>query len=294
MSEEGATGRFSERYGYAPKEGAEEITIREEAPEHLQRAVLEIAVKAGLDYDDLLDLAAKYQAAERPWDLVRVESGKSSKVNLERLLREWPWFRVYDFIELLYEKVKKTQFIGGLLEPRVLDQFLDSHIESQIPGATFALDMNRYFEHAGIGWKLVDGKIQARGSESFEVAVGRATEELEASGLQTAKQEIYEALQDLSRRPKADLTGAIHHSMAALECVAREVTGDSKATLGGILKKHADLLPKPLDQALAQVWGYASEKARHLREGSEPEREEAELVVSLAASAAAYLSQKFR
>ena len=82
--------------------------------------------------------------------------------------------------------------------------------------------------------------------------------------------------------------------MGALECVARDVTGDSKATLGDILKRHPDLLPKPLDKALSQVWGYASEKARHLREGNEPGREESELIVGLAATTVVYLVQKLK
>ena len=105
---------------------------------------------------------------------------------------------------------------------------------------------------------------------------------------------MHEALQDLSRRPKPDLSGAIHHAVGTLECVARDVTGDSKATLGEILKWHPDLLPKPLDKALALVWGYASEKARHLREGNEPGREETELIVGLAATTVEYLTKKLK
>jgi len=69
--------------------------------------------------------------------------------------------------------------------------------------------------------------------------------------------------------------------MGALEAVARDLTGDSKATLGEALKRYPELLPKPLDQSLAQIWGYASNVVRHVEEGREPTREEAELVVGL-------------
>jgi hypothetical protein len=48
----------------------------------------------------------------------------------------------------------------------------------------------------------------------------------------------------------------------------------------------------PLDTAVSQVWGYASNEARHVEEGREPEREEAELVVGLAAVVATYLTKK--
>ena len=47
----------------------------------------------------------------------------------------------------------------------------------------------------------------------------------------------------------------------------REYKGNTKATLGEILKRNSDLIPKPLDDAVSKAWGYASEHARHLREG---------------------------
>ena len=49
--------------------------------------------------------------------------------------------------------------------------------------------------------------------------------------------------------------------------MARDLTGDPKATLGEILKRHPGLLPRPLDTALSQVWGYASNEARHVLVG---------------------------
>jgi hypothetical protein len=80
--------------------------------------------------------------------------------------------------------------------------------------------------------------------------------------------------------------------MAALECIAKDVTGQLKATLGEILKRHGTIIPKPLDQAVDKVWGFASDKARHVREGQTLSREEAQLVVGMAASLAYYLIQK--
>jgi hypothetical protein len=56
-------------------------------------------------------------------------------------------------------------------------------------------------------------------------------------------------LQDLSRRPQPDLAGAVYHAMGGmLECRARDVTGDPRATVGEVLKRNPGLLPKPLDQ----------------------------------------------
>jgi|SRR5690554_1619092 len=78
----------------------------------------------------------------------------------------------------------------------------------------------------------------------------------------------------------------------ALECVAREVVGNPRATLGEIIKRESGLIPKPLDEAVAKAWGYASEHARHIREGRVPSYEEAELVVGICASVSTYLVRK--
>lgn len=88
------------------------------------------------------------------------------------------------------------------------------------------------------------------------------------------------------------MPGAVYHALGALECVARDLAGDSKATLGQVMKKHPDLLPKPLDEAVSKMWGYASNEARHVVEGRETNREEAELLVGLSAVLSGYLTRK--
>ena len=138
---------------------------------------------------------------------------------------------------------------------------------------------------------MIEGEIVTRGTETFESNVHGAVEALEVAGRFTARDEIHEALIDLSRRPEADLTGAIQHAMAALECVARDVCGDERATLGEVIKRYPGTIPKPLDESVAKAWGYASEMARHIREGRKPERREVELIVGLAATVATYLSR---
>jgi hypothetical protein len=62
--------------------------------------------------------------------------------------------------------------------------------------------------------------------------------------------------------------------------------------LGEVLKCNAGLLPKPLDTALSQVWAYASNEARHIEEGREPGRDEAELLLGLCAAVSTFLTRK--
>jgi hypothetical protein len=139
---------------------------------------------------------------------------------------------------------------------------------------------------------MLDGQIVMRGTEVFEAVVPAAVSTLEAAELPTAAKRLHEALQDLSRRPEADLPGGACHAMGSLECVARAVTGDPNATFGEILKRHPGLLPKPLDTALSKVWGYASNVARYVVEGRNITRDEAELPVGLSATVSTYLCHK--
>lgn len=133
---------------------------------------------------------------------------------------------------------------------------------------------------------MEDGRIVFRGSEAFGLATRDAVACMQLAGTPTAANEVHEALKDISRRPSADVTGAVQHAMAALECVAREVDGSTE-TLGQIIKRLT--IPPPLDGALHRLWGFASEQGRHIQEGRSPSFEEAELVVTVASAVSVYL-----
>jgi len=87
------------------------------------------------------------------------------------------------------------------------------------------------------------------GSRRLPVSFGQAKTGLQAERSEfidrawtpATRDELHEALDDLSRRPEPDLTGAIQHAMAALECVASDTYGNPKATLGDIIKRYPDL-----------------------------------------------------
>jgi hypothetical protein len=144
----------------------------------------------------------------------------------------------------------------------------------------------------GVGWQLKDNLIQIRGSDTHEELVRTAIEVISSSGLSTAQGEIAEAIRDLSRRPDPDLSGSVHHAMAALECVAREVIQDAKPTLGDLVSRHPEWFPKPLDEIVSKAWGYASENARHGREDRKLDRTDAELIVGLCSVVTTYLLRK--
>lgn len=262
------TESFSERQGLKPRMA--KITIRDDAPHEFRGVLVEICYKHQFRPKPLRSLICRVlrkRPNENNWSEYPNIDGE-----IRELIDECEWYRVYDILEAIYDHMK--------------EHCLSYDYEK------FEKEINEYFVEAGIGWQLVAGKIEIRGEEAFEQVVHSAYEELSSSERVTASRELHEAIHDLSRRPAPDVTGAIQHAIAALECVARDVCDDPKANLGDILKKYKDIIPQPLDECVKRAWGYASENARHIREGREPSFEEAELLVGVSACVATYLTKK--
>lgn len=255
---------FSNRHGY--KGPDKEITVREDAPQGLRFAIPLLAQDAGLATKQIRQTICNVL-------LLRPDPSNWSDFpnvwdELNNLIGDCEWFKVYDIAEAVYADLSKR--FGG-------DE------------SSFEERLNSYFLENGIGWQMADGKIMYRGSESFSEITRDTVTVLTRSGRSAASNEIHEALKDISRRPRPDVTGAIQHAMAALECTARDVTGKSNATLGKIIPDLG--LPPPLDKAVDKLWGYASDRARHIREGSSVTTTEAELVVSVACATCTFLSR---
>lgn len=260
--------RFSEKFGHRSAE--QPITIRDDAPDDFRYAVLQIAANdCGLSPSTLRDIICGL-LRKRP-DPSNWSEYPNVWGEVQSLIFCCEWFRVYDIVEAIY-----AYLLNGY---------------RQIP---FETAINQCFREMGIGWQLNNGLIDIRGDDSFESTLTTAHNSLEQTGLKTATSELKEAIQDLSRRPTPDVTGAVHHAMAALECVAREVTGNSKNTLGEIIKRNQGLVPRPLDEAIEKCWGYSSEMARHGREGQTLSLEEVQLMVGVSAVLSTYLSAKLK
>lgn len=256
---------FTERHGYGRNRP---ITVREDAPEALRAGVIQIGRDLGMDYHDLRDVVcARLHRFPDPNNWTEIPNVRDEVI---QLLLNCEWYRVYDIAEALCARLAERQ-----------------------QGDRFADRLNQLFQEEGIGWQMVDGQIVTRGEEEFEHAVAAAVEGLGVANLRTARTELQEARRDLSRRPDPDITGTIQHCMAALEATARVLSNDPRATLGEIIRhRAADLrIPRPLDTVLERLWGYASEMGRHVREGGNPSREEAELLLGMASSVITYILQ---
>src|SRR4051794_35224254 len=236
--------KFSERYGYF-EETDELIKYREDASLNLRDMVIELAEKQGLQPTTIrsIECDTLFVAPD--------QSNWSQYPNVHSeclsLIRTCKWYEVYDVIEAIGDYLK-GQFDGRETAP------------------SFQKDINRLFVKEGAGWQMLDGAITARGSEPFNSVTRGAQKILEDGGNQTAASEIHEAIRDISRRPIPDKTGAIHHAMGAIECITRSMSGDEKSTLGSIIKSKAKNhgITTPLDEAISKMWGYSSERGRHI------------------------------
>lgn len=265
MTSENMRERFSKRYGIGSAE--KEITIRYAAPDELRYFVATLLLqfyKGTLkQVRSILCTTAMISPDPSNWG-----ENDFMKSEIESIIESCNWYRVYEIIEVGYEKIVKEEY---------KEEFENS--------------INEFFVEYGIGWRMENGELLIRGNESFEEEISATSSTLKDAGLSTSAGEIKQAILDLSRIPEPDITGAVQHSGAALECIARKVTG-SKDTLGALIKDHPDIVPKPIDEVVTKVFGFASEKGRHLKEGIVPSFEEAELIVHLSASLCSYLCKK--
>ena len=179
---------FSERFGFQGP--AAEITVRDSAPDEVRVAVLRLGYRYRLGPGGMRDALCEVL-------LKRPDPGNWSAGNIEnevhRLADDAPWYKIYDFVERLYFKVGKADYTGDRQRQ-------------------FEASLNPSFKELGVGWQIDGGRLMARGSEAFTLAIHDAVAFMRDAGAPTAANEVHESLSDISRRPNADITGAIQHA----------------------------------------------------------------------------------
>lgn len=241
-----------------------EISIRFKAPAELREWLFGLIKRLKYSIKSFRDIVCQMSCQSpnpNQW-------GENSYMEdeIRELLAKCQWNIIYDIIEETYK---------------------------QIPVSTrkdYTTSLNNFFCVNGYGWKLENGQVLSRGDDAFEQSVKSAITCIEFSN-SDAYYEIKEALVDISKRPEPDVTGAIQHSMAALECFCRSLLNDEKHTLGELITHHRDSIPKPLDVAMEKLWAFSSEQGRHIKEGKAPSFHEAELTVHICASLIVYFNQ---
>ena len=111
--------------------------------------------------------------------------------------------------------------------------------------------------------EIADNDSILKSSNSFFWCIDQVPEIVANFGFPRAANEMQEAIHDLQRAPP-DCTGAMQHAGAALEAIARSISGKQKYPFGKIVNSLD--LPPPMDQIAHKLWGFVSENGRHIRE----------------------------
>jgi hypothetical protein len=266
---------FSQRSGY---ENNIPIEIREDAPQGLRTRILNFA-RMGygkflnphfVDIHELIDII---------WGILSEPGIQGTKEELatqaEQLISQCKWYKCYDIAEAFFshlnKKYDKSMSVGNEFSTQ------------------YSNKLNKYFIENGIGYKMENGKILARFSEPNEALIHESIKKLEKDKHTNAGKELMEAYSDISRRPTPDLTGAIQHSRAALECVVRTITNNPKDTLGKLINDNKNLFPGAIKKIVDGIHGYSSEEGVHIDEMTNPTFKTAELMVSLSSAFCSFL-----
>ncbi|MFG8100508.1 AbiJ-NTD4 domain-containing protein, partial [Pseudomonas aeruginosa] len=156
---------FSKRHGYEP-----EITVRDDAPPELKEYFLHLVYGIGLPPETLETIIC--QALKKlPKPRVQWPGITNVKRYNTEYLNECSWNKVYDVIEMVAKHYHQGGFLDGAFH-----RYQD--------------DLNEFFVEHGIGWKLVDAHIEARGSEPFEGALKTAKDAMGKARHNTAEREL--------------------------------------------------------------------------------------------------------
>ena len=193
-----------------------------------------------------------------------------------------PWNWLYDVLEDVAGEVRSFEKYNNHW----------SAPKESLSAARFRDVVNAFFVHEGIGWSIDEKEnIVARADAAFEDTLRTALSTLEEDKKPTAAEHLSFAIDALSARPKPNTSGAVSHATSAVECVLGEITG-ATMTLGKYLDRNPGLFHAALKKGIDGIYGYASDQARHGKEGAEPTREDAEFVVATCAATCTLLTKK--
>lgn len=257
---------FSIRLGYISTDV--DISVREGAPQEFREALIALASSYGLGSEGLRHVVCK-GLLKRP---NRSNSSPSYiDEEVDSLIESAPWHKIYDVAECVYKDLAQRN-------------------DYETPQEQFAVRLNGVMIEFGIGWQMVDGAIVVRGAQTFQDTSERAVAALRNTGRPIAENEVKQALSDLSRRPEPDVTGAIQHTVAALECVARDISNEPNKNLGQLKGKLS--VPELMEAVMQNLWKFASEQGRHVREGQNLNFKDAELAVTITSALVVYLTNE--
>ena len=160
---------------------------------------------------------------------------KECYAGLRKYFFQAQWYEVLDFVEFVAENS-------------------DKEIQRR-----FAETANSYLERENSAYRFVDGKITevTSAEEISEIEMALAG----SDGYMGVKTHLQSALSLMSDRKNPDYRNSIKESISAVESLAKQISGDTSATLGAILKEleRRKKLHPALKSAFSSLYGYTSD-----------------------------------
>jgi AbiJ N-terminal domain 4 len=154
---------------------------------------------------------------------------------LRTIFFEFKWNEVYDFVEFVAEHrldLQKNEFIDAV---------------------------NTYLERENAAYCFISGKIcEITSADEIAEVEAALSDSIPYAGVKT---HLTTALALLSDRNNPDYRNSIKESISAVEALAKQLSGNSKGTLGSILGKleSAKKLHPALSGAFSALFGYTSD-----------------------------------
>ncbi len=152
---------------------------------------------------------------------------------------------------------------------------------------------NMFFKNENSAYRFVGTEITEITSATEIEAIEKALH----SGVTTVEAHIENAVKLLSDRKSPDYRNAIKEAISAVEGLCREISGDSKATLGTALKKVGGRIPlhPAFERGVLALYGFTSDHSgiRHaLSDEPNLNYSDAKFMVVLASSLCGFLLAK--
>lgn len=146
------------------------------------------------------------------------------------------WYRIYDFIEFLIDKV-----------------FNDSSIKED-----YINEINKIFEEEKAPYQIIDGLVTPKISEEEKEEIEKVLN-INNQNYAPVQTHLKKALELYHKRPKGDYKNSIKESISAIEALARIILDNQSATLGDLVDKLT--IHPALKEALKKLYGWASDES---------------------------------
>ncbi len=246
-----------------------EIAFIYEAPDCLQGAIIPAALSVEISISNILEAICRTALFQEDgnWNYDPILRECREK------LRDFKWYQYYELIQ------------------RMSQQLLKNYDQRYQP---FIARFNVFFIENGIGWQIAEdtGFVVRRGDSDFEHAIETATEDLLSIGLSKTVSDFKNARMCLSKWPDPDTKGAVGHAVGALEAYCEKITGLKQLGPAAKVLNKQEKIDSITLALIDKVYGFASDKQRHRREGQELSYSDAEWVVTVASSTISMLKAK--